>query len=73
MIWGAYEMDEMTYECAVKRLEEIMKQLEDDKLSLEKNLELFEEGTRLTNFCYSCLENAQQKIIKLSEIEKNDK
>ena len=65
-------MGEMTYEGAVKRLEEIMKQLEEDKLSLDRNLELFEEGTRLTNYCYSCLENAQQKIIKLSEIKEND-
>ena len=59
----------MTYEEALKRLEEIAAQLDSGSLSLEESLKLFEEGTKLTTFCNSCLENAKLKITKLSEKE----
>ena len=62
-------MKKMTYEEALKRLEEIAAQLDSGSLSLEESLKLFEEGTKLTIFCNSCLENAKLKITKLSEKE----
>ena len=62
-------MKKMTYEEALKRLEEIAAQLDSGSLSLEESLKLFEEGTKLTTFCNSCLENAKLKITKLSEKE----
>lgn len=62
-------MKKMTYEEALERLEEIASQLDSGSLSLEESLKLFEEGTKLTTFCNSCLENAKLKITKLSEKE----
>ena len=62
-------MKKMTYEEALKRLEEIAAQLDSGSLSLEESLKLFEEGTKLTTFCNACLENAKLKITKLSEKE----
>ncbi|MBQ7740154.1 MAG: exodeoxyribonuclease VII small subunit [Eubacterium sp.] len=59
---------ELTYEQAVARLEEIVSALEDNSVSLDKALELFEEGTKLTAFCTKLLNEAKQKI---TEIEKD--
>ncbi len=62
-------MKNMTYETALKRLEEIAGLLDSGNLSLDESLKLFEEGTKLTSFCNSCLEKAKLKITKLSEKE----
>ncbi len=63
----AASMKNMTYEKALKRLEEIVEKLDSGKLSLDESLKLFEESTMLTSFCNSCLENAKIKITELSE------
>lgn len=59
--------DKMTYEAAIKRLEEIAQQLEGGALSLEESMRLFEEGTKLTAFCTRQLDEAEQKITELAE------
>ncbi len=59
--------DEMTYEKAVARLEEILALLEKNKTSLDESIKLFEEGTKLTAFCRDKLENAKQKITEISK------
>ncbi len=61
-------MNEMSYEQAVKRLEEIVSLLEKNEIELDLALELFEEGTKLTAFCEKKLSEAKQKI---TEIEKD--
>lgn len=63
-----------TYEEAFSRLEEIVALLEKGNMPLEESLKLFEEGTSLSSFCYSTLNNAQQKVIKLTkdDIAKED-
>ena len=60
-------MKNMTYEKAIKRLEEIVEQLDSGKLSLDESLKLFEESTKLTAFCNSSLENAKLKLTELSK------
>ncbi len=50
------------FEDAFQRLEEIVNDLEAGKLSLEKNLELFEEGIELTNLCREQLITAEERI-----------
>lgn len=53
------------FEKSMKRLEEIVDQLERESASLEKSLKLFEEGMKLTDACRSMLEEAEAKINKL--------
>ena len=60
-------MNEMTYEQAISRLEEIVKILEKNDATLEESLKLFEEGTRLTAFCSEMLKNAKTKIIEINK------
>ncbi|MHB8918319.1 MAG: exodeoxyribonuclease VII small subunit [Desulfocucumaceae bacterium] len=59
----------MTFEEAVAGLEQIVRQLEDGQLPLEKSLELFSEGIKLSKFCQSSLEEAEQRIMVLTAQE----
>lgn len=61
-----------TYEEAIDRLEEITGQLEKGGIPLEQSLKLFEEGTKLSAYCYKILNEAQQRVTELStdDIEK---
>jgi len=50
------------FESALSELESIVKQLEEGNLTLEKSLELFERGIKLSRFCHTRLEAAEQRI-----------
>jgi len=50
------------FETALKRLEEIVKKLENGELSLDSALELFEEGIKLSRFCHGKLEQAERRV-----------
>lgn len=69
-------MKELTYEQAYKRLEEIVEKLENGSVPLEESMKLFEEGTKLANFCNSKLNAAEQKFTLLitenSESDNNE-
>ena len=63
----------MTFEKSMGRLEEIVKLMDTNDLSLEESLKLYEEGTLIVANCQKELENAQLKIEKLSQKgEEND-
>ncbi|RKY80537.1 exodeoxyribonuclease VII small subunit [candidate division KSB1 bacterium] len=57
--------ENMTFEEAFARLESIVEILGSGEVSLEKSLELFEEGMELTGFCSDKLNKAELKIQKL--------
>jgi exodeoxyribonuclease VII small subunit len=51
-----------SFESSLKELEEIVDQLEGGDLSLEKSLELFEQGVRLSRECQKRLDDAERKV-----------
>lgn len=51
-----------TFEASLEALERIVHQLEDGDLPLEKGLELFEEGIRLSRECQERLNQAERRI-----------
>jgi len=55
-------MPEPTFEGSLKRLEEIVAQLEGNTLALEQSLEIFEEGVKLVRFCTGRLDDAERRI-----------
>ena len=55
-------MQELTFEESLKRLEEIVTQLEGNKLALEQSLQVFEEGVKLVRFCAGRLDEAERRI-----------
>ena len=59
-----------TYEEAVKRLEEIVKTLENGSAPLDDAINLFSEGTELVKKCTALLDDAEQKVKVLTESEK---
>ncbi len=58
--------EKITFEAALEHLENIVKQLEKDELSLEQALEAFEKGIRLSRFCSRCLDEAEKRIEQLT-------
>ena len=44
-------MDNITFEQAMSRLEEIIAALENNQISLEKSVDLFQEGIKLSKIC----------------------
>ena len=61
--------EEMTFEKAMTRLEQIVSLLENGSCTLDESLKLFEEGTKLTGYCSKALKTAEQKIVKLTAVE----
>lgn len=51
-----------TFEVQLKRLEEIVKQLEGGQLALEDSLKVFEEGVRLSRSCHEKLSSAERRV-----------
>ena len=56
----------MSFEKAMDRLQELVEILENGEETLDNSMKLFEEGAKLSAFCYEKLDNAEQKIVKLS-------
>lgn len=54
--------EEMTFEAAIARLEEIVRMLEGGSAPLDKSLAMFEEGVALVKLCNSRLDTAEQKV-----------
>jgi exodeoxyribonuclease VII small subunit len=58
-------LEEMSFEAALKRLEDVVGDLESGRLSLEESLARFEEGMRLSKLCQQKLKGVEMKIEKL--------
>ena len=56
------ELKVKDFESALKSLESIVVQLEAGDLTLDRSLELFEEGIKVSRFCSSKLEEAERKV-----------
>jgi len=56
---------DISFEDAVKRLDEIVKQLEKGEAPLSESLKLFEEGTAMIRLCEGLLNEAEQQVVKL--------
>lgn len=56
------EMPEMSFEDALKRLEEIVHALESGEVSLEESLRLYREGALCSRFCRDKLQQAEHEL-----------
>ena len=55
------------FETSLKKLEQIVSDLENGELPLEQSIKTFEEGVKLTKHCQNLLSKAELKIQKLVE------
>lgn len=61
------EKKKMSLEDSMARLEEIVKEMESEKLPLEKSLKLYEEAVGIVSKCSEELEKAKRKIQILTQ------
>ena len=59
--------EKLSFEQALKRLDEIVKGLEKGDVSLNDSMSLFEEGTGLIRLCSGMLDAAEQQVVKLKK------
>lgn len=57
----------MSFEKKLEQLEQIVSALESGKISLDKAVELYSEGMKLSLACRKEIENAKLKITKVGE------
>jgi len=60
---------EPTFEEALKRLEEIVRELEDGNVGLNEALAGYEEGVKQLRRCYDLLKHAERRIELLSGVD----
>lgn len=61
------------FETKIKRLEQIVNELNNNEVGLDEAIKLYQEGIELSSFCYNKLnevENQSINIFNESEIEK---
>lgn len=65
-------MGEIKFEKAIQRLEKIVVDLETGELDIDKSLEIFEEGIKMSRLCSKKLTEAEAKIEKLTRDQKGE-
>ena len=58
-------MQSLTFESSLKELEKIVKKLEEDNITLEDNIKLYQKGMELSKYCKDCLDKS---VLKIKEI-----
>ncbi|MGN8225546.1 exodeoxyribonuclease VII small subunit [Gracilimonas sp. BCB1] len=61
------EKERLSFEEALKKLESIVEQLEDEEITLEDSVKLYEEGVKMSQFCTEILEQAELRIEQVNE------
>lgn len=59
--------NDQTFEMKMNRLENIVKSLDEEEVSLEKSLELYQEGIKLSQECDNILKSAELKVEELNK------
>jgi exodeoxyribonuclease VII small subunit len=60
-------MTKQPFEKALKKLEQIVQELESGDLPLEKAIDKFEEGVQLSKFCSHILDETEKRITILMQ------
>lgn len=64
---GEEPIEELRFAAALRRLEDVVEQLDAGELELEDSLERFEEGVRLVRLCSERLRTAEVRLLELRE------
>ena len=63
------EEKNLSFEEAFLKLKEISEKLDDNNISLDESLKLFEQGVGLSKYCNEILTKAREKIDSLKNTE----
>ena len=61
------KIEELSFEDAARRLDEIVKALEKGEAPLKESMKLFEEATALAARCETLLNEAEQQVVRLKK------
>jgi exodeoxyribonuclease VII small subunit len=61
-----------SFEECFSRLEKILERLENEDVTLDETIKLYEEGLTLTKSCYDKLTNAELRIKEINKTLKGD-
>lgn len=64
-------VDKLAYEEALSELESVVEALENSQPTLEESLALYERGQALALHCAALLDQAEQRVRRLTEVEPN--
>ncbi len=59
------EKKKESFESSLRKLEEIVRELENGEIDLDKSMEKFKEATSLVNFCSEKLKSANETVNKI--------
>ena len=62
----------MQFEKSIEKLNDIIKKLESEEITLEENLKLYKEGAKLISSCKKEIENAKQVVSQFDAEEENE-
>ena len=65
MAEGTSDISQMTFEDALKALEEVVRKLESGEVALDASIDLYERGEALRKHCQARLDAAQARIEKI--------
>jgi len=65
-------IDELTFEQGIKKLENILSKLESEDTPLDQMISLYEEANQLTVICKKKLDDADQRMAKLVKNENGE-
>ena len=60
------DLSDLNFEDALKRLEDIVRKLENGDVLLDQSIALYSEGEKLRGLCQQRLESAQARIEKIT-------
>ena len=60
------DIDQLSFEAALARLEEIVRTLEKGEAPLDESIQLYQEGERLKRHCEARLKDAQARIEQIA-------
>ena len=63
------ELEALSFEAAIERLETIIERVESGEIGLEQALAEYERGTKLIAHCRSILDSAERRIAELTADE----
>lgn len=59
------KLEELSFEEAMEKLEEIVEKLETGDIPLEKAIEYYQEGMKLSKICSEKINNVREKMVKI--------
>ena len=66
------DVGKLNFEDSIKRLKEVVEQIEQGEIPLQDSLEQYEQGMALIKHCRGILQQAEERIEKISKTEPSE-